>query len=296
MSILNKISLGLSKTREKMSKTFQSVFGDGADYQQLELLEEFLLLADVGPGATARIIEAVEESDSNDPMEALKLELIRILDVHQGEGEDKKIKVLVGINGTGKTTSIGRLSHYLKQQGNKVCIIGADTFRAAADMQLEEWCRRSGAKFMVGKPGSDPGSIVYDGLNSAIARDADVVLCDTAGRLHVNKNLMQELQKIVRVAEKVCPGRVEVLLTLDAGMGQNALEQMEIFNQWVSPAGIILTKLDGSAKGGVAVALVERYKVPIRYIGVGEGLEDLVPFDALAYVESLLPVDATNKP
>jgi fused signal recognition particle receptor len=287
MNLMNKISIGLSKTRAKMAKTFQAVFGEGIDREQLEQLEEFLLLADVGPGATAKIVQAVEASENKDVTQSLRDELIRILDVESET--DKRVKVFVGINGTGKTTSAGKLCYHLKQKGQGVFVIGADTFRAAADMQLEEWCRRTGAKFMVGKPGSDPGSVVFDGLNSGSAREADVVICDTAGRLHVNKNLMQELEKIVRVAEKVCPGSVEVLLTLDAGMGQNALEQMEIFHKWVKPTGIILTKLDGSARGGVAVALVDKYKIPIKYVGVGEGLDDLVSFDALDYVNSLLP-------
>jgi len=286
MSIFAKISAGLGKTREKMAKTFQAVFGAGQDEEQLELLEEFLILADVGPGATQTIIQAIEDKDQ-DLAQGLRSELLNILDLDMGT--EKKVKILVGINGTGKTTSVGKLCRRYAQQDQQVFVIGADTFRAAADMQLEEWCHRTETPFVLGKPGSDPGSVVFDGLNSARGKSADVVICDTAGRLHVNKNLMQELEKIIRVAEKVCPGDVEVLLTLDSGMGQNAMEQMEIFRRWVNPTGIILTKLDGSAKGGIAVALAEKYKIPIKFVGVGEGIDDLIPFDAVSYVDSLLP-------
>lgn len=270
-----------------MAKSLQAVFGASGRDEQLELLEEFLILADVGPTAARSIIEAVKDMEADDLITALREKLISILSIDPGM--DKRIKVFVGINGTGKTTSVGKLCHVLHKQGKKVFVIGADTFRAAADMQLEEWSRRTSTPFMIGKSGSDPGSVVFDGLNSTAAREADYVICDTAGRLHVNKNLMQELEKIVRVAERVCPDCVEVLLTLDAGTGQNALEQMEIFRKWVNPAGIILTKLDGSAKGGIAIALAEKYKVPIKYIGVGEGFDDLVPFDSAAYIDSLLP-------
>lgn len=290
MSLFKKISNGLSKTREKMVKTFQTVFGDGIDEDQIELLEEFLLLADVGPGATGKIIDSLESEKGEPLVKSLRSELVRILSFSDS-ADSKKVKIIVGINGTGKTTSVGKLCHHYKEQHKKVFVIGCDTFRAAADKQLEEWCRRTETPFIVGKPGSDPGSVVYDGLSSAGAQAADIVICDTAGRLHVNKNLMQELEKIVRVAAKVAPDSVEVLLTLDAGMGQNALEQMEVFNNWVKPTGIILTKLDGSARGGVAVALVDKYKIPIKFIGVGEGLDDLVPFDALSYVDSLFPED-----
>lgn len=291
MSFFQKISSGLGKTREKMAKTFQAVFGGNQAQKSLALLEEFLLLADVGPAAAQSLLDAVEARKSEDMLSALREEIFKILSV--GQAVEKRVQIFVGINGTGKTTSAGKLCHYLKEQGKKVFVIGTDTFRAAADMQLEEWCRRTNTPFITGKPGSDPGSVVYDGLNSSGARSADVIICDTAGRLHVNKNLMQELEKVIRVAGKVCPDSVEVLLTLDAGTGQNALEQMEIFQQWVNPTGIVLTKLDGSAKGGIAIALAGKYKVPIKYIGVGEGLDDLVPFDPESYVAALLPPTIT---
>lgn len=285
MSIMAKISKGLSKTREKMAQAFQAVFerGPSRDY---ELLEEFLILADVGPAAAAAIVAKVKEKNSPELIPALKEELVQTLNL---DSEDKPVKIFVGINGSGKTTSVGKLCHRFVSEGKKVFVIGTDTFRAAADMQLEEWCRRAGVPYLLGKPGSDPGAVLYDGLNSAAAKNADYILCDTAGRLHSNKNLMQELEKILRVSERVRPGAVEALLTLDAATGQNALQQMETFEQWVKPSGIILTKLDGSAKGGVAIALAAKYRVPIKYIGVGEGIEDLLPFAAESYVNSLFP-------
>lgn len=288
MSFLQKVSAGLSKTRASLAKSLKSVFGANQQ-EELEMLEEFLILADVGPAATAAIVAAAQERPKDqDLADAVREQLFEMLVMAPGSGE-KKVIIFVGINGAGKTTSLGKLCYLLKQEGKKAYVIGADTFRAAADMQLEEWCRRTETPYHVGKLGSDPAAVVYDGLNSAAAKDADVIICDTAGRLHVNKNLMQELEKIVRVANKICPAGVDVYLTLDAGMGQNALEQAANFQQWVQPSGIILTKLDGSAKGGVAVALVQKFNIPIKYIGVGEGLDDLVPFDAKAYVDSLLP-------
>lgn len=287
MSIFAKIRKGLEKSRTRMARSLEAVFGAGQRTEQLELLEEFLILADVGPAATKVIIDEIQTVEIDGLMGALKEKLFSLLSCQ--EGVEKRIKIFVGINGTGKTTSVGKLCHHLHGKGKSVFVIGADTFRPAADMQLEEWSRRTGTPYILGKPGSDPGAVVFDGLNSSAARNADYVICDTAGRLHVNKNLMQELEKIIRVAVRVSPDSVEVLLTLDAGTGQNALEQMEAFKKWVNPTGIILTKLDGSAKGGIAIALAEKYNIPIKYVGVGEGLDDLVPFDARAYIDSLLP-------
>lgn len=285
MSIMAKISGGLTKTREKMAQAFQAVFARGVR-QDWELLEEFLLLADVGPSAAAAIVARVREKNSSDLLSVLKEELVQILKL---DSADQPVKIFIGINGSGKTTSVGKLSHSLAVAGKEVFVIGTDTFRAAADMQLEEWCRRTGVPFLVGKPGSDPGAVLFDGLNSAAAKKADYILCDTAGRLHSNKNLMQELDKICRIGQKIYPDQIEVLLTLDAATGQNALQQMDTFKQWVNPSGIILTKLDGSAKGGVAIALAEKYKIPIKYIGVGEGIDDLLPFSPESYIDSLLP-------
>lgn len=289
MSFFKQISTGLSKTRDALAKTFSEVFSLGQGREELELLEEFLILADVGPAATATIIHAAEERPRGQELfAAVRETLIDLLSVEQEEAEGK-IKIIVGINGSGKTTSVGKLCYRLQQERKSSYVIGTDTFRAAADMQLEEWCRRTGTPCLMGKSGSDPAAVLFDGLNSSAAKAADVIICDTAGRLHVNKNLMQELHKIVRVANKFCPSSVDVYLTLDAGTGQNALAQAAIFQEWVQPSGIVLTKLDGSAKGGVAIALVGEYQIPIKYIGIGEGLDDLIPFDAASYVDSLMP-------
>lgn len=285
MSIMAKINKGLSKTRDKMAQALQAIFAPGA-LRDYELLEELLLLADVGPGVAGEIVSGIREKNPQDVFLALKEELVQILSI---ESEDKPVKVFVGINGSGKTTSLGKLSHYYVSKGKQLFVIGTDTFRAAGDMQLEVWCRRTGVPCFIGKSGSDPAAAIFDGLNSTPAKRADIVLCDTAGRLHSNKNLMQELEKIIRVSNKVRPGEVEALLILDAATGQNAMQQMQIFQQAVQPSGIILTKLDGTAKGGVAIALAARYRVPIKYIGVGEGLEDLLPFSPREYVDSLFP-------
>jgi fused signal recognition particle receptor len=286
MSIIAKISKGLSKTREKMAQAFQTVFESGSrDY---ELLEELLLLADVGPAVAGEIISRVKEKKPKDIITALKDEVVQILSL---ESADKPVKIFVGINGSGKTTSLGKLCHRYVSEGKALFVIGTDTFRAAADMQLEEWCLRTGVPYYIGKPGSDPAAAIFDGLNSTAAKNVNIILCDTAGRLHSNKNLMEELNKILRVSNKVRPDQVEVLLVLDAAIGQNAMEQMDIFQQAVQPSGIILTKLDGTARGGVAIALAAKYHIPIKYIGVGEGLEDLLPFSPQDYVDSLFPED-----
>lgn len=286
MSIIGKIGKGLNKTRRKIVELFQTVFsGSGADYY--DLMEEFLILADVGPDVAAEIVAEMRAGSSGEPIATLKNKLIERLSVDDVDNADKPVKVFVGVNGSGKTTSIGKLSRYFAQAGKSVYIIGTDTFRAAADMQLEEWCRRTRVPYFVGKPGSDPASVLFDGLNSKQAMNADYILCDTAGRLHSSKNLLQEMAKILRVAKGQRPDQVEVLLTLDAATGQNALAQVEAFSQWLKPGGIILTKLDGSAKGGIAVALTAKYGIPIKYMGVGEQPDDFLPFSAAKYVDSL---------
>ena len=283
MNIIGKFGTGLSKTRNKIAQLFQTVFREGlTDYY--DHLEEFLVLTDVGPEVACDIVAEIKGENSATPIADLKRKLIVRLGI---VNIDKPVKIFVGINGSGKTTTIGKLSHYLTLEGKSVFVIGTDTFRAAANMQLEEWCQRTQVPFLVGKPGSDPASVMFDGLNSNLARNADCILCDTAGRLHSSKNLMQELDKIFRVANKLRPNQVEVLLVLDAAIGQNALVQMETFTKWVKPEGIVLSKLDGSAKGGIAIPLVAKYGVPIKYVGVGEQLDDLLPFSPDDYVESL---------
>lgn len=285
MSLTAKINESLGKTRAKMAQAFQAVFLKGAA-PDWDGLEEALLLADVGGETAGAIVAGVRAKKSADPMAALREELIGILDL---ASPDLPVKVFVGINGSGKTTSLGKLGFALARAGKRVYVIGTDTFRAAADRQLEQWCRRAQIPCLLGKAGSDPASVLFDGLASAEGKKADYVLVDTAGRLHSNKNLMQELAKIMGVGRRVRPEGLETLLTLDAATGQNALQQMEIFQQAAQPSGLILTKLDGSAKGGIAVALAAKYGIPIKYVGTGEGPADLLPFRAQDYVDSLLP-------
>lgn len=283
MGIVDKLSLGLGKTRARIAGAFHSLFSGGPS-QDYAALEELLLLADAGPQATAAIVAKLKTEKPADLVDALKRELVQML---SSSAPDLPVKLFVGVNGTGKTTSLGKLCHLLASEGKRPFVIGADTFRAAADLQLESWCRRLAIPCHVGRPGSDPAAVVFDGLNSTAAQTADCILCDTAGRLHSNKNLIQELKKILRVAERVRPGAVEVLLTLDAAVGQNAIAQAEVFAEALGPLSLVLSKLDGSAKGGVAIALAEKFKFPIKYIGIGEGISDLVPFSAPEYVDSL---------
>lgn len=289
MSVFSKITASLAKTRERLAQGFQEIFQPGLkEKERMELLEEALLLADVGPATTGEIIHGLAGIPAEELLTALKTKLLAMLQ-EVTPSPDRRVVVFVGVNGSGKTTSVGKFALSHTQRGHKVVVIGADTFRAAADRQLEVWCERAGAQKIIGGSGSDPAAVVFDGLHSAAAKAADLIICDTAGRLHSNKNLMRELEKIIRVAARESGEEPEVLLILDASTGQNALDQFAIFSQWVKPTGIVLTKLDGTARGGVAIALTHKYGVPVKYIGVGEGPGDFLPFDAQAYVEALLP-------
>ncbi len=282
MQLSERITAGLAKTRNKLQMLLKS--SQGGNLQ--EQLEEVLLLADVGPKTTTEIIEKISAAGQLD-MEMLRDQLVATLSRHQPPILKGPV-ILVGPNGSGKTTTVAKLGHLLSRQGKKVFVIGADTFRAAADSQLEKWCKRLELNHFIGSRGADPASVVYDGLQSTAARQADVVLCDTAGRLQSNVNLMRELEKIVRVARKCWDGNITVLMVLDGGTGQSALEQVKIYRQFVCPEGLIVTKLDGTAKGGVVVALAAELGMPVCYLGVGEGADDLVPFDPEIFVNSIL--------
>ena len=262
-------------------------------------------MGDIGINATSAIIEHLKEQVSEkhikNPMECKQLLINSIkeqmrVDSTEYEFEDRKSVILViGVNGVGKTTSVGKLAGKLKDKGKKVVLAAADTFLAAAGEQLKEWANRAGVDLIGGQAGADPASIVYDAVAAAKARNADVLICDTAGRLHNKKNLMEELRKIYRILEKEYPeAYLETLVVLDGTTGQNALAQAKQFAEVANVNGIILTKLDGTAKGGIAVAIQSELDIPVKYIGVGETIDDLQKFDADAFVNALFDIDEKN--
>lgn len=295
---------GLSKTRDNIVSGFDNIFSgySSIDDDFYDEIEETLVMGDIGINATTAIIEdlrrKVEEQKIRDPGECKRLLIESIKDQMKVgntayEFEYKKSVVLVvGVNGVGKTTSVGKLAGKLKDQGRKVILAAADTFRAAAAEQLTEWADRAGVEIISGQEGSDPGAVVFDAIQAAKARDADVLLCDTAGRLHNKKNLMNELSKINRIIEREYPEAFkETLVVLDGTTGQNALAQAREFEEATDITGIILTKLDGTAKGGIAVAIQSEMGVPVKYIGVGEHIDDLQKFDPGAFVNALFNIE-----
>ncbi len=261
-------------------------------------LEELLISADVGVGTTAKLIGEVkqraagEKYDGSQVSAALKEEMVRILSIPPLEESNNisspEVYLVIGVNGSGKTTSVAKLAHKLKKEGKSVLLAAADTFRAAAIEQLKKQGERVGVDVIAHQPGADPGAVVYDALQAARSRQVDTVIIDTAGRLHTKYNLMEELKKVRRVAAKAdATAPHEVILVLDATTGQNGLTQARYFTEAVGVTGIFLAKLDGTAKGGIVLAICDELKVPIQLIGVGEGLEDMVTFDARAFVEAL---------
>jgi fused signal recognition particle receptor len=294
---------GLSKTRDNIVSGIDAVFNgfSNIDDDFYEEIEEILIMGDIGVNATEAIIEnlkkKVKENHIKDPAECKEL-LINSIKEQMDVGEtayrfenEKSVVLVIGVNGVGKTTSVGKLAGKLKDQGKKVILAAADTFRAAAGTQLQEWANRAGVEMIGGQEGADPGAIVYDAVAAAKARNADVLLCDTAGRLHNKKNLMEELRKINRILEKEYPDAFrETLVVLDATTGQNALAQAREFADVADITGIILTKMDGTAKGGIAVAIHSELGIPVKYIGVGETIEDLQKFDSNQFVNALFDV------
>lgn len=291
---------GLAKTRDNIVSGFDNIFTgySSIDDDFYEELEETLIMGDIGINATTSIIEnlktKVKEQHVKDPAECRQLLMQSIKDeMNAGETayefENRKSVVLVvGVNGVGKTTSVGKLAGKLKDEGKKVIMAAADTFRAAAGEQLTEWAKRADVELISGQDGSDPGSVVFDAINAAKARNADVLLIDTAGRLHNKKNLMNELSKINRIIDREYPEAYrETLVVLDGTTGQNALAQARQFQEATNVTGIILTKLDGTAKGGIAVAIHSELGIPVKYIGVGEQIDDLQKFDPESYVNAL---------
>ncbi len=289
----------LSKSRRAMAQQLQAVMFNPADPQVWERLEEALIFADCGVAATVAVIERLEgEADAGGlrTPEELSDRLAEIVAELMTPSGDQRIDVshrpsvllVTGVNGTGKTTSIGKIAFHLREAGLS-CVIGAaDTFRAAAGEQLETWANRAGADFVSSQPGADPAAVAFDAVSAAEARGSDAVIVDTAGRLHTQSHLMEELRKIHRVIAQRLPGAPhEVLLTIDATTGQNGLQQARLFAEAVEVTGIILTKLDGTAKGGIAVAIAHELGIPVKLIGIGEGIEDLRPFDPAEFGRAL---------
>ncbi|MGI6069629.1 MAG: signal recognition particle-docking protein FtsY [Blautia sp.] len=291
---------GLSKTRANIVSGIDSIFSgfSSIDEDFYEEIEETLIMGDIGINATTAIIEnlknEVAQKHIKDPAECKKLLVDSIkkqmeVGTTEYEFESRKSVILViGVNGVGKTTSVGKLAGLLKDQGKKVVLAAADTFRAAATEQLTQWAHRAGVDIISGQQGADPASVVFDAVAAAKARNADVLICDTAGRLHNKKNLMEELHKIYRILEREYPDAyLETLVVLDGTTGQNALVQARQFAEVAKITGIILTKLDGTAKGGIAVAIQSELDIPVKYIGVGEQIQDLQKFDSESFVNAL---------
>ena len=300
-SLLERLKAGVQKTRAGlMEKLEDAVSGrKEIDAQAIEELEYALITADIGARTTAEILERVRQrmerrlaGDITELKHLIRQYLLEILEASERPvvrpPEPPTVVMVVGVNGTGKTTSIGKLTRLLQSEGHSVLLCAADTFRAAAIEQLEVWAQRTGAELIRQQPGSDPSAVLFDALHAAKARKVDYVVVDTAGRLHTKTNLMAELEKMRRTAERVIPGAPhQVLLVLEATTGQHGLEQARKFTESVALTGIILTKLDGTAKGGVVVAISRELNLPIRYVGVGEQLDDLLPFDPEIFVASI---------
>ena len=305
MGLFDKLKLGLQKTSQQLKDRLDrldEMVGLGGtpdartreiDVETAENLEEILLMADVGVAASGEIVEAVRKRQRRGESlrELVKEEMLRVLESSTATpppSTKPHVILVVGVNGVGKTTTIGKLANQLRQEGRTTLICAADTFRAAAVDQLQIWADRAGVDIVRAKEGSDPAAVVFDAKTAAKARQRDVVLVDTAGRLHTRTNLMNELDKIRRVASREVPGAPhEVLLVLDATVGQNGIAQAREFTNVAGVTGIVLTKLDGTAKGGVAVAIAHDLKLPIRYVGVGEAVDDLLPFSPREYVDAI---------
>ena len=300
MGLFDKFRKGLEKTRIQIAERTTDVMKifKKVDEALFEELEEVLIMSDVGFETSSDIIERLRQKAREERItesEDLKSALQEIISDILGEDEEEfEIKtspaviLVIGVNGVGKTTSIAKLAHLYKEQGKKVILAAADTFRAAAIDQLQIWADRVGVDIIKQQEGSDPASVVYDAISATKARNADVLICDTAGRLHNKKNLMAELNKIARVIEKEIPGASkEVLLVLDATTGQNALSQAKLFSETADITGIVLTKLDGTAKGGVVVAISKEQQIPVKFIGVGEGIDDLQEFNPGDFARAL---------
>ena len=301
MSFFDKIKAGLSKTRDALSNTIGNVFSGFSEIDDdfYDELEESLILADLGVDTTVKAIDrlrkAVREQklktteDARTALKKILAEMLQVGDTALKLDTNPSVILVIGVNGVGKTTTIGKIAAQLTKQGKQVLLVAGDTFRAAAADQLEIWASRAGASIVRQNEGADPASVVFDGIRSAKAKGSDVIIIDTAGRLHNKTNLMNELGKISRIVERELPeASREVLLVLDGTTGQNGLIQAKEFKNIAGVTALALTKLDGTAKGGIVIAVADSLQIPVKFIGVGEQVDDLVPFDANAFVEALI--------
>jgi fused signal recognition particle receptor len=299
-ALLQRFRDGLAKTRARLTEQLHRLFGRGLDEATLEEVEELLYGADIGPTLAAKVVAdlraAVRDgrlTSGQEPLAFLEEDFVRQLSAADPSlhlpAEPPAVLLIVGVNGSGKTTSIAKLAKMFRDQGKRVMLAASDTFRAAAEEQLEIWAGRVGADVVKHQPGADPAAVAYDGAEAAQARGMDVLIVDTAGRVHTRANLMRELEKVARVLGKKVPGAPhEVLLVLDATTGQNAIAQARIFQQAVKVTGILLAKLDGTAKGGVVLAIQQELGIPVKFVGLGEGVDDLEPFEPRTFVQALL--------
>ena len=299
----SRLKEGLAKTRDNLVSGIDSIFKGFSEIDEdfYEELEEVLIMADIGVATTEKIIENLRQKVKEQKIKEIEVcrqllidsikEQMRVDENAYDFEKEVSVVMLIGVNGVGKTTSVGKLAGQFKNKGKKVVLAAADTFRAAAIEQLTEWASRAGVEIISGQEGGDPASVVFDAVNAAKARNADVLICDTAGRLHNKKNLMEELRKINRIIDREFPdARRETLVVLDGTTGQNALAQAKQFNEVADITGIILTKLDGTAKGGIAIAIQSEMKIPVKYIGIGEKIDDLQKFNADTFVDALFSV------
>ena len=307
MGLFGKLKEGLSKTRNNIVSGIDSVFGGftSIDDDFYDELEEILIMGDIGVKSSGEIMERlktqVKENHVKEPgqcrellIQSIKEQMKPDKDAYNFENQ-KTVVMVIGVNGAGKTTSVGKLASLLKQQGKKVLIAAADTYRAAACEQLCEWAARAGVDIITGSQGADPSSVIFDAVNAAKARNVDVLICDTAGRLHNKRNLMEELKKMNRVIDREYSYSYrENLIVLDGTTGQNALNQAREFGETTAITGIVLTKMDGTSKGGIAVAIQSELGIPVKYIGVGEKVEDLQRFDPDQFVTALFDVEAED--
>ena len=301
MGFFDKIKEGLAKTRDALSDSLGSVFTGFSEIDDdfYDELEESLILADLGVDTACKAVErlrrAVREQhlktteEARTALKAILVDMLNVGDTALNLSTNPSVVLVIGVNGVGKTTTIGKIATQLTRQGKKVLLVAADTFRAAAADQLEIWAQRSGASIVRQNEGADPASVVYDGIQAARARDVDVIIIDTAGRLHNKQNLMNELNKISRIIDRELPGVArETLLVLDGTTGQNGLIQAKQFKEIAGVTSIALTKLDGTAKGGIVIAVADALQIPVKFVGVGEQADDLMPFEAEDFVEALI--------